>query len=192
MSHNLRAAPITIRFSWDPKSWIGTSQTEIFVGTDQVATGQSIDAGQSLFAFQWDLISSRLDQIDSFVLRSQHVGLFNNTFEVWSTSRGQQLASIKDHEWNILASTYVSGECEEGHFAISETTASLLLGVVNIGMEKHFTLAGSLPGNIDLEGFMTYKHFTVTLSSAPRDVPAFNAIMVASVKVLCRAIRERD
>lgn len=193
-TYSLKVNPsvLQVRFTWDINAWFRTTFTEIFVAFDKVGQGVPYTYDSTFFSYGWEVTSTDLTKMDSFLVRTNGNLLFSNVYEVWSTSRGAMLANIKDHAWNFLGTTYVSCECDMGHIEITETIRSRLLGKINFGFRRKFVIKGSVTGLIELESMFGYKQFVVTTPTTSKDVPAFNAVLTAMVKILIRAISEHD
>jgi len=99
---------------------------------------------------------------------------------------------LKEHFWDVLGMVYVSGDCEDGHLELTEELGSRIIGKVNFGTSRTFTIRGGRPGRISLDAFPGYNEFTAQYEPPSFDPPAFRAFLTSSIILLTRAIRHHD
>jgi len=167
-------------------TFFANAAVAVTVDMEQVGTG---NLSSSYFDFTWVVSSLNPALLEIFTLRPEKFGAMGNRYEVFSTDN-QPIATIQDHKY-ALFDTSLTCDFEEGHLQINETTKSELLGIVNFGMSREFTVQGSAQGTIQVQDVFGSYQFDLQFTHGYPNVARLNTILAASLILLTRAIAER-
>ena len=157
------------------------------VGTLRQSPGWNQD-----FNFEWSCTSCDLAVLDSFALRPQKVAAIGNRYEVYSTTTGDLLATVKDHKWNVLGLVAISCESIVGQLRMCETLKSKMGFPILSGIGE-FKIKGPFPGAVTAEQGFGQSSFEVTLYRDEVDIAQVNAVILGCMIVLTRSMaRKRE
>ncbi len=177
---------LNVRITHDLMSFFANAMVEVGVDMQMVGSG-ALQAGY--FDFTWVVASMNPSVLEPFALRPERVGAIGNRYDVYSSMDGQLLATMHDQKY-ALFQTGISTEFSGGHFQITETTKSNLLGIINLGMAREFVLEGSAQGSIQVSDIFGNYGFQLGYSAGPSSQAQLNSILAANLILLTRSIAE--
>jgi len=176
---------LTVRVTHDLLSFFGNAAVSVAIAMEEVGSG-SLTSG--FFDFTWTVGSMNPALLEPFTLQPEKIGAFGNRYEVFSAT-GEPIATVQDHKY-ALFNTSVTCDYASGRLEINETTKSNLLGIVNLGMQREFTMQGSVNGIINVEDYFGNYGFDLQYDSASTSGGRLNAILAANLVLLTRSIAE--